>query len=77
MADKRHKDQTWNIGEIVNGASWNQVHAALAMDIRDELKQLNHLLACPNFTAIPHHLSRSAREISGLRRDLKKKGGKS
>jgi len=31
------------------------------MDIRDELKQLNRLLRCPNFLAIPYTLNKIER----------------
>lgn len=50
----RHKNANWNLAE--NGLSWEAVHAALLMDIRDELQALNRLLNCPNFTGIPSTL---------------------
>ena len=34
------------------------------MDIRTELRRLNALLHCGNFTAIPHRLERIARNTS-------------
>lgn len=55
----RHKDTYWNLPEGTcgnNGSSshsWESIHAALLMDIRDELKSLNSLLHCHNFTGIP------------------------
>lgn len=48
----RHKDQNWNLPEgdlKPNGGrthSWESIHAALLMDIRDELKALNQTLGC-------------------------------
>jgi len=69
MANRRWKDQEWFIVsadgkqyEITNQAQ----HLAVLMDIRDELKSLNQLLSCPNFTEIPSIL----REI---RRNTRKK----
>lgn len=42
--------------------------------IRDELKQLNSLLACPNFTGIPSTLKRISRNTA---KTTKKKSGRS
>lgn len=36
--------------------SWDTVKAALLMDIRDELQQMNRLLGCPRFLGIPRVL---------------------
>lgn len=54
----RHKDTNWNLPEGKHGVrstthSWESIHSALLMDIRDELKELNRLLNCRNFIAIP------------------------
>ena len=49
----RHKDTEWNLPDR---HQWESIHAALLMDIRDELKRLNTLLYCHNFQAIPRHL---------------------
>ena len=46
----RLKDQNWNLPEGTptksggRSHSWESIHAALLMDIRDELKQLNEAL---------------------------------
>ncbi len=56
----RFKDTEWNlpttlaggIGSVDGGAA----HLAVLMDIRDEMKRLNALLSCPNFTGIPQTL---------------------
>lgn len=54
MGDIRHKNQNWRLPELVkNTASWDCVNAALLMDIRDELQQLNRFLICDNAQAIP------------------------
>lgn len=53
----RYKDTVWNLDEDINapghaeGLARRQI--AALMDIRDELKQLNKLLGCRNFTNIP------------------------
>jgi len=47
----RHKDEDWNLPERLIG--WDQVNAAILMDIRAELKRLNTLLHCGNFIRIP------------------------
>ncbi len=59
----RHKDQQWSLpeGDLVRGGNlrthqWESIHAALLMDIRDELKRLNSVLHCNNFLAIPSKL---------------------
>ena len=58
----RHKDREWSLpdGRPTDGGGtvhdWESLHAAILMDIRDELKQLNALLGCSNFRAIPRVL---------------------
>jgi len=40
----RHKDASWKLNEPTR--TWDEVHAAILMDIRDELKETNrHLYA--------------------------------
>jgi hypothetical protein len=51
----RYKDVNWTLPEGQIG-TWQQVEVAVLMDIRDELKTLNALLRCPNFTQIPAKL---------------------
>ena len=49
MKDTRHKNADWIIeGSVTGGLSYEAVHAALLMDIRDELQDLNRLLGCHN-----------------------------
>jgi len=57
MTNTRHKDANWNLRPALdNTLTWPQIHTALLMDIRDELKRLNSLLYCHNFTDIPNQL---------------------
>lgn len=51
----RKKDLDWDLPE---DNSWESIHAAILMDIRDELKRLNSLLHCSNFLQIPFTLSK-------------------
>ena len=74
----RHKDYNWNLpeGEKSNSGSrthqWESIHAALLMDIRDELKLVLtaleplHVLKCSNFLDIP-------RRLELIRQNTKKK----
>lgn len=55
----RHKDEYWNLSEPIK--TWEEVHVAVLMDIRDELKDLNRLLHCENFKRIPFVLDRIRR----------------
>jgi hypothetical protein len=72
MPKGRFKDVEWNLAaENGNCASWDHVPIAVLMDIRDELKSLNRLLNCPNFTGIPTTL-RSIRRAIPARKKIKK-----
>lgn len=74
MASKRFENRNWTfpVNSEGNITEWEHVSIAVLMDIRDELQKLNRVLACPNFQAMPHQISRVARDVAGLRRDLKK-----
>ena len=50
----RFKDSEWP--DLPN--EWQFAHVRVLMDIRDELKRLNNLLHCSNFTGIPHTLTK-------------------
>jgi hypothetical protein len=63
MTDTRHKDATWSLPE---NPSLDYAKLAVLMDIRDELKALNHVLHCVNFLAIP-------RKLDDIVRNTKKK----
>lgn len=68
----RFKDTNWDFTATPDGGmqTWEQAQVAVLMDIRDELKRLNHLLNCPNFTSIPHKLE-SIRKNTTKRRKRK------
>jgi hypothetical protein len=68
----RHKDVDWRLPDKVQ--SWTQVNAAILMDIRDELKRLNSLLHCSNFTEIPFTLKSIRRKMPAPRPRRKKNG---
>jgi hypothetical protein len=76
MADTRHRDRQWNVGETVNGWNWEQGKLAVLMDIRDELKRLNGLLHCQNFIEIPYRLDAIRRNTATRRKYNKTKGPK-
>jgi hypothetical protein len=79
----RHKDTNWNLAEgtpSLNGHgtthTWDAIHTALLMDIRDELKELNttlRVLRCRNFLQIPARLERIARQTKKAQRGTKKR----
>lgn len=68
--DKRHKDGNWQLPTSASGGieSWNYVHLALLMDIRDELKEINRTLKCTETQSIPRRLATISRNTAGLRK---------
>lgn len=66
MGDTRAKDVSWGVADPKTGVvpTWERVGVAVLMDIRDELKRLNGLLSCPNFTGIPSTLRRISRNTA-------------
>ncbi len=57
MSDRRKKDIDWTVAEEDGRVpTWERVIVAVLMDVRDELKRLNTLLYCHNFTGIPQTL---------------------
>lgn len=59
----------WNLPVDANGRiTWEMVHVAVLMDIRRELRQLNGLLSCPNFTSIPSTLRQIQRNTKKRKR---------
>lgn len=56
----RHANVDWLLPEADERGehSWQSIHAAILMDIRAELRQINMLLNCPNTLGIPHTLKR-------------------
>jgi len=75
----RFKNIVWHCGteneKFLQPTSVHHSQLAVLMDIRDELQTLNRIFACPNFTALPRDISKLRSEVSGIRRDLKKRGG--
>lgn len=65
----RHRNIDWSFPE--NLTTWDEVHCAVLVDIREELRRLNSLLNCPNFVAIPRKLERIARNTTKKRRAKK------
>lgn len=73
----RHANVQWNLpeGKPSGGTtvhSYEAIHSALLMDIRDELQKLNALLHCPNFVGIPTTLTTISRKMP-VRRVARKK----
>ena len=60
----RYKNITWVLPDT---STWDSVHVALLMDIRDELQQLNTRLACPALLGMPHTLHRIERNTDKKR----------
>jgi len=75
MADTRHKNKVWNVGEVIQSYTWEQGKLAVLMDIRDELKRLNELLHCEHFLCIPMKLD-AIRRNTARRRNKQEKGPK-
>lgn len=70
MADRRMANTVWTVAdENGNIPTWERVGVAVMMDIRDELKQLNALLSCPNFVSIP-------RKLEAIRKNTTRPRGK-
>lgn len=67
----RHKNSDWSLPEKV--ASWDQAGVAVLMDIRDELKQLNSIISCPNFIDIPRKLDAIRKNTTKPKRKRAKK----
>lgn len=69
----RYKDSNWNLPDP-QVQTWEQAQVAVLMDIRDELKMLNTLLHCHNFTGMPAILRRIDRRLMSA--GAKVKGGR-
>ena len=65
MTDRRKPDVEWNVAdEDGHVPTWEQVGVAVLMDIRRELRRLNLAIWCPNFQAVPRHLTRIAQNTA-------------
>ena len=66
----RHANVTWELPEGHRNSrggdvhKWDSVHAALLMDLRDELQTLNYLLASADFSSILPTLRRIAQNTT-------------
>lgn len=67
---KQFPDIDWALATNDKGqiADWHMVKVAVLMDIREELRTLNRLLACPNFIQIPATLRSISRKLPAKRR---------
>lgn len=76
----RHAGTRWNLPEGTptpgggTSRSWEAIHTALLMDIRDELQNINATLRCPNFVAIPTVLRSINRNTTKRKRATKAQG---
>jgi hypothetical protein len=75
MTARSFRNVRWNL-ECYDaaGAFWPAAMLGKLMDLQDELKKLNALLHCHNFTAIPKKLdaiSENTRKPNGERNDLR------
>lgn len=76
----RLKNEQWDLSELPGRSagggrtySNSTIQLALLMDIRDELQQLNRLLGCDNFQAIPDILRGIRRKLPQKRRKRRAK----
>lgn len=64
MSDERKANADWRILSLPDGRyAWEAIHAALLMDLRDELQEIREslgVLRCENFTRMPATLRRIA-----------------
>jgi hypothetical protein len=75
MSDNaRNGDWTITPDKETGRYSWDQVKAALLMDIRDELRRLNRVFACSNFLAIPSKIDTLCDNTKKTRRRKVRRG---
>ncbi len=61
MVDRQRREVEWTVADADGSITWDRVGTiAVLMDIRRELRRLNSLLMCRNFTGIPTSLRRIA-----------------
>jgi hypothetical protein len=76
MAETRWKNRNWQVTpDMFGNWSWDAIHAALLMDIRDELQALNqkigpmaNTITCRNAVDIPNILRGIRRNTTKRRR---------
>ena len=63
--NRQQPNVDWTIAEADGTVpSWERAGIAVLMDIRQELRRLNSLLACPNFISIPNTLRQIRRNTT-------------
>lgn len=75
--DIRQANKVWRVTESDGSITWNGVKLAVLMDIRDELRRLNSLLSCANFTGISHTLKQIAQQTKKRKYVRRPKEGQS
>lgn len=64
---ERKANQRWTVAPNTSGIfSHEAAQLAVLQDIRDEMQQLNRLLACPNFIGIPKTLRDIKRAVNRI-----------
>jgi len=75
------KDWDWNIqADSAGKYIWPQIHAALLMDIREELRAMNlklNVLQCGNFLKIPRVLESIKRNTNRKKKPTNKRSKRS
>lgn len=72
----RHKNANWLLNEPAK--TWDECQLAVLMDLRDELRDMNHklsVLQCTNFIRIPRMLD-AIRLQTRKRKYVKRKKGR-
>lgn len=74
MADLRNKDVNWSLNDRQrDGVTYELIKAAVLMDIRDELRQLNRVFSCANFQNMPHEIRKLRIAVERIDRRLAKR----
>jgi hypothetical protein len=69
----RFKNVDWDLSATPSGGikTWDAVHIAVLMDIRDELQALNRVMQCPNVQRGFRAMERMDRRLA---KDIKLRG---
>jgi hypothetical protein len=67
---RKHRNSEWNL-PASETLTWEQASFAVLLDIREELRTLNLILRCPNFTRIPAKLDAIKRNTARPRKQKK------
>lgn len=68
----RHKDVQWNLPPGNPTHCWESIHAALLMDLRDELKEANRSLRAIEATLGCHNVVKGMKALHRLDRRVAK-----